>query len=396
MDELDRQLAAWRAATEGLHASGALRARLASAALTSGVGLAVTRSTWGLRAWGTGGVVAVAVAGAVALWGARTGSQELESEVAAGVPQASGAAAAPHGADGVTLPESPRVAFRVPTLAGADAGGWAPVQPERSTAQVSPAFPSPTLPVPSPAVPPTLPSAPATRRAGAECQRDGIQLFPAPGSLIPTNTRFILEGVGPHQPEVLALVGEEVTFRTSDDIILAKVLKGWRSEMSRVAVIIVPAHKFLPNRTYTLRLGGGRTNTPVLGSTGENLAWNVGATADERPPQWLRKPAATEEEYSFENGKLSRFVWLDVELEEQSPAYLVVTLQRSHGSTAPQTYFVPVHDGKAALGHDSCSGGFMFEDGKAYRATILGYDIAGNLASNVPPVELMAPKPARP
>ena len=52
----------------------------------------------------------------------------------------------------------------------------------------------------------------------------------------------------------------------------------------------------------------------------------------------------------------------------------------------------PVRDGKASLGHDSCSGGFVFEDGKTYKADILGYDIAGNLAATTPQVEFQSPK----
>jgi hypothetical protein len=232
--------------------------------------------------------------------------------------------------------------------------------------------------------------APAAARA--QCQVDGIQFFPAPGSVIPTNTHFILEGVGPDQQRVLSLVGEMVTFKTADDIILGKVRQGWRSEMNRAAVVIVPNHTFLHNRKYTLELGGALARAKVLNETGEMRAWDVGGTADERPPKWLRKPAVAEGQYLYENGKLSRYVHLDMEMDEQSPAYLVVTMRRSHSSTASQTYFVPVRDGKALLGHDSCSGSFVFEDGKSYKADLLGYDIAGNLAASTPQVEFQSPK----
>jgi hypothetical protein len=107
--------------------------------------------------------------------------------------------------------------------------------------------------------------APAAARA--QCQVDGIQFFPAPGSVIPTNTHFILEGVGPDQQRVLSLVGEMVTFKTADDIILGKVRQGWRSEMNRAAVVIVPNHTFLHNRKYTLELGGALARAKVLNET---------------------------------------------------------------------------------------------------------------------------------
>jgi hypothetical protein len=230
--------------------------------------------------------------------------------------------------------------------------------------------------------------------ARAECTANGIQFFPSPGSVIPTNARFILEGVGTEQQKVLALIGQQLVFKANDDIVTAKVLRGWRSEMNRAAVLLIPNHPFRPNKRYTLILGA-LASSPFITDTTDVPYWDAGAWPDDKPPRWMRKPAVAEGQYILEGGKLTRFIRITMQMEEQSPAYLVITLQRAHGSTSQQTYFTPVRDGKAMVGHDSCSGGFVFEDGKSYRATVLGYDIAGNLASTVQPFEFAAPKPGQ-
>jgi hypothetical protein len=230
--------------------------------------------------------------------------------------------------------------------------------------------------------------------ARADCQSDGIQFFPAPGSVVPTNSRFILEGLGSEQGKVLALVGGQVTFRAPDDTVRATVVKGWRSEMNRAAVLLSPNHTFRPNKRYTLILDSLSSST-LLSEGADEPYWDSGVGPDEKAPRWLRKPAVSEGQYLYEGGRLTRFVKIATELEEQSPSYLVVTLQRTHGSTAQQTYFVPVHDAKATVGHDGCSGGFVFVDGESYRASVVGYDVAGNVAPNVPALEFRAPKPPR-
>lgn len=230
--------------------------------------------------------------------------------------------------------------------------------------------------------------------ARAECQPDGIQFFPAPGSVIPTNSRFVLEGLGAEQEKVLALIGGQLAFQAEDDTIHAKVLKGWRSEMKRVAVLLVPERPFRPNKHYVLALGG-LSNATLLNENADEASWESGGETDDQPPRWRRKPVVSEGQYLPDGAHLTRFVRIAAELEEQSPSYLVVSLQRAHGSTAQQSYFVPIRDGKATVGHDACTGGFIFVDGESYRANIQAYDVAGNLAPAVPSLEFRAPKPPR-
>src|SRR4051794_13367030 len=51
----------------------------------------------------------------------------------------------------------------------------------------------------------------------ADCVQEGVAVWPATGSVVPTNARFVLEGVGPDQATVSALVNGELVLRTEGD-----------------------------------------------------------------------------------------------------------------------------------------------------------------------------------
>lgn len=224
------------------------------------------------------------------------------------------------------------------------------------------------------------------------CEANGLQVFPAMGSVIPINTRIIVEGIGSEQDRVKALIGKELVLKTEDDKVTCKVLAGWKSSMNRIAVVLRPRAWLKPNRTYRLLIDEALPGFHLIGHGSELPTWLTGKGPDERPPKWIDKPAVSEGRNQLIEGKPIRYVKLRMAMVEESPAYLVVSLRRTRGSSALQTYFVPVNGGDALLGHDSCSGSFELEDGQAYRATVEGSDAAGNHAAAVPALEFHAPK----
>jgi hypothetical protein len=235
-------------------------------------------------------------------------------------------------------------------------------------------------------------------RAEEKCAKEGIQLFPAPGSVIPTNVKFILEGLGSEQSRVLDLLGKELFLIADDDKVTLKVQRGWKSAMNRTAVVLRPRAILKPNRIYRVALDERLPRFKVIGVAQpyELPAWRSGKGPDDRAPKWVSRPAVSEGEHRLEEGQLIRNVKLRMTMQDESPAYLLLALRRMRGSTAVQTYFVPIQGGQAVAGHDACSGSFTFEDGLAYRATVECYDAAGNAAPKVNPIEFNAPRPVVP
>lgn len=224
-----------------------------------------------------------------------------------------------------------------------------------------------------------------------KCIDEGLVLFPAPGAVVPTNSRFILEGIGPDRERVWDLIGQELALRTRDDTVKLSVLKGWRSEMGRAAVILKPRALLKSNRTYRLDLGRLSGSEVVNGS---DLEWTTGKAPDQKGPKWLERPNVAEGKYrTTASGKKIKQLRFRMRANEESPAYLVLSIRRARGPMAVQSYFVPIQGEQALVGHDACSGSFTFDDGRAYRAIIEGYDVAGNPAEKLKPIEFHAPRP---
>src|SRR5579871_3027086 len=97
------------------------------------------------------------------------------------------------------------------------------------------------------------------RAAEAACPPGGIQIFPAPGSTVPTNSKLILEGVGSAEATVSALVGATLHLVSDLDSVPLKVAPGWKSADKRAAVILRPARSLKPDLDYELQT----RNTPL-------------------------------------------------------------------------------------------------------------------------------------
>jgi hypothetical protein len=233
-------------------------------------------------------------------------------------------------------------------------------------------------------------------QAWARCDANGLYVFPAPGAVIPTNTKFILEGAGTEVARVNKLVGgDDLVLKAGDDVVTVSVSRGWSSTMKRVAVMLKPNSELKPNKSYTLMIDRLLPGYKVLNpNAAETLTWRTGGIADTHPPKYEVKPSVAEGYYSKDGDAITRYLKLRTTLVEEGPAYFVVTVMRARGNPAKQVYPVPINGGEAVLGQDGCSGSFTFDDGRAYKIWIDTFDSAGNKAAEkVPVIEAQAPRP---
>ncbi|MCP3139648.1 hypothetical protein [Pyxidicoccus xibeiensis] len=228
--------------------------------------------------------------------------------------------------------------------------------------------------------------------AAAQCLGDGVQLFPTPGAVIPTNTRFLLEGVGTARSQVAALVGKKLRLTSDKHVVEVKAQRGWESSLGRVTVILKVDGRLEPDTRYTLRVDELLPNVMVLNGRSTVLPeWRTGKGADGRAPRWLKRPAVSEGFLRRTAQGTTRFVRLNLSLREESPAYLVVKLEPRRPGPSVQHYVVPISNNTAFIGHEACSGTFAMEDGRSYRARIEAFDAAGQSAPPVPAVDFEAP-----
>jgi hypothetical protein len=217
-----------------------------------------------------------------------------------------------------------------------------------------------------------------TRTASAACPARGFTLFPAPGSVLPTDARLVLEGRGPDAARVGRLVGHSLVLRSEDDAVSVNVVRGWKSLLNRSAVILKPSRALRPNHVYFLDARAVGDNLEWLdGPKHGNPSWRIGDGSDEAAPRWQTRPEVSEGEVAVKDGKVVRTVTVHAVVKDQSPVYLVVTLRPKRGGTGAQVYFAPLDGAEAVIGHDGCTGSFALEDNGLYRGSARAYDITG-------------------
>ena len=230
------------------------------------------------------------------------------------------------------------------------------------------------------------------------CVKDGVLLFPAPGAVVPTNAQFIIQGTGEAQAKVQGLLQSNAIalLAPGKDAIQVKAEKGFVSQVSRVAIRLRPLKPLEPNVEYSLalppELAGVRLLNDQLGDG--SLRWLAGVWPDKRSPKYKERPSSSEGFYEQDKaGGLTRKLRLRALIDESSPAWFLVSMQRARGGSARQQYPVPLDGDTFTIGHDACSGNFGFDDGRAYTLTIELYDAAGNKAAERTTLEVAAPRP---
>ncbi|HEY1087442.1 MAG TPA: hypothetical protein VGE37_07100 [Archangium sp.] len=230
------------------------------------------------------------------------------------------------------------------------------------------------------------------------CAKSGLLLFPAPGAVVPTNVQLILEGTGEAQATVQALLANKAIALIADGVepIQVKAEKGFISQMNRVAIRLRPLKSLEPNTEYTLILPAELAGTALLNDQlGDgSLRWLTGGGADKKAPKYKEKPASSEGFYGKDKaGGLVRRLKLRTLVDESSPAWVLVTMERARGGSTRQQYPVAVTGDGITLGHDGCSGNFGFDDGRAYRLSFELFDAAGNKGTEKHKLEITAPRP---
>ena len=230
------------------------------------------------------------------------------------------------------------------------------------------------------------------------CVKDGVILFPAPGAVVPTNVQFIIEGTGEGQAKVQGLLASNAIALVAPgkDAIQIKAEKGFISQMSRVAIRLRPLKPLEPNVEYSLalpaELSGVRLLNDQLGDG--SLRWLAGIGPDKKAPKYKERPSSSEGFYTQDkSGGLTRKLRLRTLVDESSPVWFLVSMQRARGGSARQQYPVPLEGDTFTIGHDACSGNFGFDDGRAYTLTLELFDAAGNKATERPSLEVAAPRP---
>lgn len=108
------------------------------------------------------------------------------------------------------------------------------------------------------------------------------------------------------------------------------------------------------------------------------LKWKVQDTIDNIAPKWMQKPALIKDRsVTFSCGS-SDHVYFDLTVDDTN-AILVKTEIFDLNKNTSRTYYL-CHSNEDALmvGHNVCTGAFIFRESGRYRARFTAVDFAGN------------------
>ena len=231
--------------------------------------------------------------------------------------------------------------------------------------------------------------------ADARCEPDGIEIFPAPGAVVPINVKFLLEGRGADAAKIHKLLGtQDLILKGGQDQVRVSVLREWTSANKRTALLLKPVGDLLPNRNYRLELSKLIPGARLLNSADSTISFRTASVADQVAPEFKSNPVVSEGQYRKDGNQITRLLKIRAPLYEEGAAYLLATVQRAKGNPAKQIFPIPIVQEEATLGQDGCTGSFVFDDGRAYKIWVELFDWAGNPAEErVPVIEAQAPRP---
>jgi hypothetical protein len=211
--------------------------------------------------------------------------------------------------------------------------------------------------------------------AWADCASWSWKVFPAPGTTVPTNARFVLQAYGTAQPVVASIATRHPRLVTQDGSQFPlKVLEVNVGEFQLTQAVLQPKGALTEGTRYTLRFdqpeGPERFSLP----RDESASWIVGP-ADFEAPVWATSPSA-------QPGKIVQYgcgplveARVAVALTSAEPVQFRARVSRPDGGV--REFLLAPEKGDIAIGHGMCSGAFEPGEG-AWSLELTAVDLAGN------------------
>lgn len=212
--------------------------------------------------------------------------------------------------------------------------------------------------------------------------------------LIQPRQRFLVMADASLGTEVRKLGhGTEVYLWAAHDSVSLRVLNQLVNEDGEMQLLLEPSRPLLPNSQYELRTS---TNYALFRNSGKafrtSYRWQVAATADTQPPQWLATPALVEKKYAANSEGLENYVLFSCPLQDSS-AYLIKTTILHASSGRKTTFYVLPWRGRLPIGWFTCGGDIRFKSEETYSISFEAIDAAGNRASATgTPITFRAPR----
>lgn len=229
--------------------------------------------------------------------------------------------------------------------------------------------------------------------AQAMCAMSAWDVFPAPGSKVPKNSRFVVEGYGSAQSAVVSIATRKPRLVSAKGAqVPLKVVVINVGEKDITQAVLEPTAPLIEGTRSTLKF---ETDSKTRFELDENVrpSWMVGP-ADVEPPRWTKAPEAQPGVIELFGCGPAVEARVNVAIEDAAAILVRAKVTRTDGSS--KHYLLPAtKNGVLEIGHGMCSGAFKLGlEGKEWSLELTAVDAAGNATlALIPPLRFKGENP---
>ena len=228
----------------------------------------------------------------------------------------------------------------------------------------------------------------ATAAVHAECNEAGLRAWPEPGTVVPPNVHFVVEGVGVTSDLVATLDKSHPAIITIKDGLRFLVTSITDGDEKIAQAVLVPEKPLRGAHEYLVRFHGTgpgepKEYHPTVTQKGKQvrMQWRVGETPDTKAPTWTETPRVLSSKRDERGDGVETFVRIAVSAKDERGMLLYRVRIRERGKgKAWRSWFLRAPAGGQSLvvGRGKCSGPFELFPGRRYEIRLSAVDAAGN------------------
>lgn len=223
----------------------------------------------------------------------------------------------------------------------------------------------------------------STSNSFADCAGSGVYFWPQTPT-IKQNSIIVIECYANSQPIISKLNSTYPIFlKSGDSKIKLNVQEICVGQFLLTQAILVPEETLVAGLEYQLIIenmtdGEALKQWNSTSAKYDLIKWKVESGTDNVKPTWTKKPDEEKKSYVLFGCGPGKNVGFNFAIYDESPVLLKASV--THSKTGKKTsYYLNVSSTtKVMVGHDMCSGAFIYNDGEEYEVSFDILDFSGN------------------
>ncbi len=225
-----------------------------------------------------------------------------------------------------------------------------------------------------------------TTNASADCAGGGISIWPS-GKFLNQNSIIVIDGYASSQDLVKMLAKKyPIYLKSGESKVKLNVTEILIGEFYLTQVVLATNEKLEIGKVYEIYIDNLPDFEELLikwnpkTSIHEKINWIVTEGSDTVVPKWTQKPKEVNKTLVEYGCGPEKFVNFAIKVEEQSE-FLIKTTVTSKKTKKQTSFYLEPSSALLKVGHDMCSGAFLFDQGNKYEVTFDIMDASGNFTS---------------